>query len=394
MKRKLLFVIDSLNIGGAEKSLVSLLNLLDYKKFDVDLLMFSNGGDLVPYLPQQVNILPVPNYFCYVTKGRNYKNEKIKLLYPKIKTSFLLRINSCKKIPLHTEQVVFKSIYNIISPLTNIYDVAIAYSQGMPTYFVANKVTAYKKIAWINTDYEKTQYNKDLDYESYKKIDSIVAVSQNTKDSITNVKSEYLNKIQIILDVVNPKMIERMAEEIQVNEFSEGQINILTVGRLVPVKSYDLAIEVAKLLKNSNYKFKWFIIGEGPERKTLEKLISSYDLNEHIVLLGKKLNPYPYMKNCDIYVQTSIKEGFGLTVCEAKILKKPIVCTNFPTANEIISHNKDGLIVQHDAESIYNGIKKFIDDFNYKQKVLSRLKLELPYNSVDQIKNFHNIVEL
>ncbi|KAB2439569.1 glycosyltransferase [Bacillus luti] len=393
MKKKLLFVIDSLTIGGAEKSLVSLLNLIDFSKYEIDLLLFKKGGDLEKHIPKHIKILPVPEYFRYINKERFSMDKSIKYLYYRIKTSVYLRKNNYQKKVLHSEQVVFRSINKIILQLQKKYDVAIAYSQGMPTYFVANKVTASQKIAWINTDYVNTLYDKEIDYESYKQMNKIITVSRNTQDTVSKIRKEYDNKVDIILDVINPKMIYKLSEEYEVVEFNKSYINILTVGRLVTAKSYNTAIEVAKLLKESGYKFKWFGIGEGPEREKLQELIDTYGLNDYFILLGKKLNPYPYMKNCDIYVQTSIKEGFGLTVSEAKIVKRPIVCTNFATAKEIINHNVDGLIVEHDIKSIYNGIRKYLDDGSFRDSIIKKLNSIEPYSSVNQLKKFYEIIE-
>ncbi len=393
MKKKLLFVIDSLAIGGAEKSLVSLLNMIDSSKYEIDLLLFKRGEDFEKYVPAYVHILHAPEYFRFINNEGFSVRKNILYKSYRFKTSLSLRLNKFKKNSLHTEQVVYKNIKNVMAPMQKKYDVAIAYSQGMPTYFIANKVTSSKKVAWINTDYANTLYNKELDYESYKEINKIVAVSQNTKESVSKVKKEYGKKIEIILDITDPNMIHKMAKEHEVVEFDQSLINILTVGRLATVKSYDKAIEVARLLKNAGYKFKWYIVGEGSERKNLQDLIDKYKLNDQFILLGKKLNPYTYMKSCDIYVQTSSKEGFGLTVCEAKILQKPIVCTNFPTAKEIINNNVDGLIVDHNINSIYNGITKYIDDNNFMKEVIKVLNSLEPYSSVDQLEKFYELVK-
>lgn len=303
-----------------------------------------------------------------------------------------LRINPLKRKSLHSEQVVYKSIKNALNPMVKKYDVAIAYSQGMPTYYVANKVSAAKKIAWINTDYATTFFDKEFDYESYKNIDKIIAVSNHIQKSVSKMKKEYEGKIEIILDIIDPSLIYKKAEEHSAFEFAKDKINILTVGRLVTEKSLQTAIEVACLLKSDGYKFKWFVIGDGPEKEKLQELVNINNLNNNFILLGKKLNPYSYMKNCDIYVQTSIREGFGLTVSEAKILKRPIVCTSFPTAKEIIRNNIDGLIVDHDIESIYNGIKKYLDDINFRRKILYELETTSPYNSLNQLEKFYQLI--
>ncbi|MBD1378856.1 glycosyltransferase [Metabacillus arenae] len=391
MKKSILFVIDSLTIGGAEKSLVSLLNLIDSTKYEIDLLLIKRGGDLEKYIPSNINILPIPKYFSAIDNKFTLIN--VKNLYYRLKTSLSLRVSNYKKQVLHSEQIVYKSIEKIISPLNKRYDVAIAYSQGMPTYLVANKVIASKKLAWINTDYVNTLYDKDFDYKSYSKINKMIAVSNHTKISVSQLRKEYEKKVELILDIVDPTLISKMSIEDDAKEFDKSLVNILTVGRLVTAKGYEKAIEVAKLLKNSGYKFRWFGIGEGPEREDLQKLIEEYKLKENFILLGKKLNPYIYMKNCDIYVQTSIKEGFGLTVSEAKILKRPIVCTRFPTAKEIINHEVDGLIVDHDIECIFKGVKRYLDEMSFKEKIMKKLVSTQPYNSVNQLENFYKLIE-
>jgi glycosyltransferase involved in cell wall biosynthesis len=392
-KRELLFVLDSLSIGGAEKSLISLLSSIDASKYKIDLLLFRKGEDLEKYIPDYINVLQVPEYYRFVYGKKFTVTKNIKYQYFKLKTSLGLRLNNYSKKNLHSEQVVYKCVSKAITALEKKYDVAIAYSQGMPTYFVANKVTASKKLAWINTDYVNTLYDKEIDYESYSRINKIVAVSQHTKESISKLRNEYNDKVDIVLDIINPHLIVKMSEEEQVKEFDDSLVNILTVGRLVTAKSYETAIEVAKLLRDSGYKFKWFAIGEGSEREKLEELIRKYDLKGSFILLGKRVNPYPYMKHCNIYVQTSIKEGFGLTVSEAKILKKPIVCTDFPTAKEIINSDIDGLIVKHDVNSIFNGIRRYLDEPIFNEKIRVQLNTIEPYNSVNQLEKFYQLVE-
>ena len=389
--KKLLFVIHSLAIGGSEKSLVSLLNTIDYTKYEVDLMMFKRGEDFEKHLPKDVTILEPPKYYKFIYDKKISLNsyDKIRFKLCRIKTAINLRIN--KKI--QSEQILYKHQDRVFERLDKIYDVAIAYSQGLPTYFVADKVDAKKKIAWINCDYATTGYDKDLDELFYNKFDKIIAVSETIKKSIIEIKPKYKDKIEVILDIVNPKLIESMAEEEVVFE-DKLYINILTVARLIThYKGYDTAIGAAKLLKNNGYKFKWYAIGDGEHRRDIENLIKKNKLEDFFILLGKKENPYPYMKNCDIYVQPSRKEGFGLTVVEAKILKKPIVCTNFNTAKELINNYEDGLIVDDDAEQLYLGIKRYLDNLQFRHKIEENLYKKEMYKSIDEINKLYDIIQ-
>ncbi|WP_078553420.1 glycosyltransferase [Bacillus alkalicellulosilyticus] len=393
--KKILFVIDSLSMGGAEKSLVTLLNCIDQSKYQIDLLMFKRGGDLETLVPNFINILPEPEYFRYINKRKISLNKSLFYLFYRYKTSFKLRINNMSTHKWHSEQVVYKNINKVIGlPMNKNYDAAIAYSQGFPTYFVAEHVNSRKKLAWINTDYANTLYNKEYDYQFYKKYNNIIAVSENTLKSVESVKKEYSEKMVTILDIINPKIIIEMAEESIQEPFDKSLVNIVTVGRLEYVKGYDKAIKVALILRKKNIDFKWYFIGEGTERDFLQREINQNQLNNNVFLLGKKMNPYPYMKECDIYVQTSNKEGFGLSICEAKILKKPIVCTNFPTATQIINQNIDGLIVEHDPISIFNGILKVIENREFKQNVIKELNSNDPYNTLGEIERFYQLIEV
>ena len=204
--KKLLFVIHSLAIGGSEKSLVSLLNTIDYTKYEVDLMMFKRGEDFEKHLPKEVTILEPPKYYKFIYDKKISLNsyDKIRFKLCRIKTAINLRIN--KKI--QSEQILYKHQDRVFERLDKIYDVAIAYSQGLPTYFVADKVDAKKKIAWINCDYATTGYDKDLDELFYNKFDKIIAVSETIKKSIIEIKPKYKDKIEVILDIVNPKLIE------------------------------------------------------------------------------------------------------------------------------------------------------------------------------------------
>ncbi|MEN8076855.1 glycosyltransferase [Clostridioides difficile] len=386
--KNVLFVIDSLTCGGAEKSLISLLNNIDYSIYNVDILLFKRGGEFERFLSGKVNLLEIPDYFKFLN-GQGKKN-KINYGIHRLKTSLSLRINNIKKNKIHSEQIVYNSIKGILQPLNKKYDVAVAYSQGLPTYFVSDKVEASKKLAWINCNYIKTIYDKDLDNKFYNNIDKMVVVSQFIYDSMCDMKYRYKDKMKIILDIVDPKLIMNMAIEERAKEMEEEvKFKILTVGRLATVKGYDLVIKTSNLLKKNNFEFKWFIIGEGPQRNEIKDLIHSYSLENEVILLGAKANPYPYMKDCDLYVQTSRKEGFGLTVMEAKILKNVIVSTNFDTVSELLKTNFDGIVVDKDENSIYESIRDLINDKSLYNKIKSNVESLKPYSSTNEIEKFY-----
>ena len=274
------------------------------------------------------------------------------------------------------------------------YDIAVAYNQGFSTYFVAEKVIAKKKLAWVNTDYIKAGYRPNIDNKFYSKFDNIVAVSNEVKNVLENCFIEFKEKIVMVNDINNAELIEKMSKF--TNPFSNVEkdtIKIVTVGRLVKLKGYDLALEACSILnETTNLKFKWYIVGEGLERKNIEKSIVDKNLQDKFILLGAKDNPYPYIKNADIYVQTSRFEGFGLAIAEARILNTPVVTTNFDAVYNQMINGKNGLVVDLNGEAIANGISELIKNKELKNNIIKYLINEKKGN-IEELEKFYKIIK-
>ena len=390
MKKQLIFVIDSLTCGGAEKSLVTLLNLIDYSKFDVDLMMFKRGGAFESLVPENVHIIPAPHYFEQLQLK---KNRKLKDIYYRLKTSFLLRVNGLSREKYHTEQIVYQSLRAYLENQKKEYDCAIAYSQGMPTYYVSKHITAKKKIAWINCNYVATKYNKRYDALCYQEMNQVVVVSDFIKDTLK--KYPFYKKVEVINDIVDPRLIERLSN--LDNEYSDEMeyegLKLLTVARLERIKGYDLLVRAASILKEKGVEFKWFIVGEGSERERITAMCQEYHLEDNIILLGQKTNPYVYMKRCDIYVQTSRNEGLGLTVIEAKILEKPIVCTNFSTASSLIDDGEDGILCEVSSSDISRKIMMLIERKKILERILQNIKLQDKFDTTNRVNKIYNLIK-
>lgn len=384
MKKSILFVIDSLSSGGAEKSLVSLLSLINYEKLDVELLLFKKGGLYFPLVPKEVRILDIPEYFD------NVKDNKIKIRIAKIKNSILIR-NPIYKKKLHGAQMTAKNILKTLDNQTKKYDVAIAYSQGFPTYYVAEKVDALKKICWVNTDYKKAGYNPNFDKKYYEKYNYMVAVSEKNKEVLESVYPEFRDKIRVIYDIISPDLVKKMANEGQGYEDKFEGIRILTIGRHVHLKGYDMAIDAAKLLKESGVNFKWYSIGEGVLTEELKKQVRKNNLYSEFVFLGTYTNPYPFIKQSDIYCQPSRFEGFGMAIAEAKILMKPIVATNFEIVYDQIDDGKNGLIVQMNANDISQAICNLINNRERWNEKIKNAKCSFNKEK-SSITDFYNIM--
>lgn len=368
MRKKVLFVIDSLRCGGAEKSLISLFPLLNQEKYEIHLWMLYRGGDFEKLLPSHVKIEESPSYSDFEQIRR-----KLHMAYYSVLFRFLNIIGKHQ----HSAETLWKCIGNTYKVPSESYDVAVAYQQGLPTYIVAQKIKTKKRIAWINADIFSAGYDVDFNASFYDKMDAIVPVSQELEVILNAKYPQYSNKYYCIYDILNPTMIKRQSLMSVGDMHGEGERKILvTTARLSAVKNHKLAIEAAKILKERGFDFVWLFIGEGEERQHIEEFIQKYDLHEEVRLLGVRTNPYPYMASCDVYVQTSIFEGYGLTVAEAKILERPVVSTNFDVVYGQIVHGENGLIAEMTAESVADNIIRLLEEPNLRNHIIANLRKE------------------
>ena len=375
-KKSVLFFIDSLTCGGAEKSLISLLPLLDYSKIDVDLMMVHRGGIFEKFIPEWVKIVDFPN-----SKG----------LWKEI-CLFGFRIARRLFPNRHGAEMRWQVVSSAYPELDKSYDVAIAYQQGFPTYYLSEKVTAAKKIAWINVDLEKAGYRAAFNRPFYDKMNKVVPVSDRLCEMLN--LSNYVDscKLYTVFDILNVDLIKKMSHETLQRKTNSNDFIIVTVGRLAAPKGYDLAVEAAKILKTQGISFKWFFVGDGELRHEIEQMIEVYGLNSNIFLVGMTPNPYPYMAMADIYVQTSKFEGFGLTLNEARILNKPVISTNFPVVYNQLRDGENGLICDMNAESIAEKIMLLASSIPLREKLIDATRAEINTTSITEPQKVMNLI--
>ncbi|MRH42703.1 glycosyltransferase [Aquibacillus halophilus] len=395
MKQQILFVIDSLDCAGAEKSLVTLLSLLDYSHYDVDLMLFAHGGELEELVPTEVTILKPLEYTTfaeiplYEAVKLSIKELDYRMLASRLQYSTLIRKG--KNTNPQKARLFWQCVSKVIENNPKSYDTAISYAQGVPTFYVADKVKAKKKFAWINVSYRLDQKEKSFQKKFYNKFNQLVAVSKSTKDILMETFPEYGEQIKIIYDINNPHVISNMAKiGNSYEDFFDG-IRILTIGRLAYQKGYEVALDACKSLKEKGLKFKWYVLGKGPLQKEIEDYIKLNGLTEHFILLGVKANPYPYIKNADIYVQTSRFEGFGLAIAEARMLNVPVITTRFDAVYNQMIDEKNGLVVDREAEAVCNGIIRLVNDVKLKESIIQYLNLEKKGN-LEEIEKFYKLI--
>ena len=365
--RKVLFIIDSLTCGGAEKSLISLLPLLDYSKVQVDLMLVERGGVFEQYIPTDVTVVGFP-------RSRTLYFRVTQLCF-----SILLKVLRRR----HGAEVRWWAMNKAYDKVNEEYDVAIAYQQGFPTYYVAEKVQAKRKYAWVNVDLSKAGYNEQYNRQFYNVYDKVVPVSDVLCDMLKGTGYVDSAKLYTVYDILNVDLIWKMSRE-SLEGSSRHEVTIVTTGRLAPPKNHVLAVETAAILKKKGIDFVWYFVGDGSERVRIERLIQQYALEEQVKLVGMKPNPYPYMAMADVYVQTSSFEGFGLTINEARILHKPVVSTNFPVVYNQIRDGENGLIAEMTPESVAEKILMLINDDALRERIIDATKREVNTTSVTE----------
>lgn len=382
LKKKILFVIDSLDCGGAEKSLVTLLKFIDYNQFEVDLRLHSRGGLFEKLVPSVVSVSTVE-----IDKGWLGFNFMVARLF-----FFLLRFFNKNK---HSSQLYWQSFKSCHKVVNKQYDIAIAYGQGFSTYYVADKVSAAFKYSWLNNDYIKAGYDLTYDVPFYTHFNTIVVVSEeNEKVFKKCYTSAGLNFPTIVIrDIVDEvELFEKANLPIGLIK-KQSVFTIATVGRLTPQKGLVLAIEACKILVNQGKNIVWYVVGEGEERNGLQELIKKNGLLENFILLGLKDNPYPYVRQSDLYVQSSIYEGLCITLIEAKLLQKPIVTTNFPSAYGIIEQDKTGIICEMNANAIAKSIARFMEDSNFMSATVANIKMEKNSDKEISLAKFNKLLQ-
>lgn len=389
-KKKIIFIAGSLNAGGAEKSLTSQLRLFDSSRFEIYLYVFNNSGlfkELVPSFVKYVDVDPVfkalghsPSDLLFFVKHPIWWLKKI------IRTSQAILLRN----RYNAHQIIWSRWRNEIHPVEGKFDIAVGCLEGMPDYFVLEKVDAKRKIIWIHSEYEKLGYNQAFDSHYFSMADEIVTISEVCKLNLKKYFPEY-SHFQVLHNISSSELISSMSNDpVEDNLFRSGVCNVVSVGRLVPVKNYHLAINAASLLKDDGFQFRWIIVGEGPEHKSLQKTIDKCGLHYDVLLIGQKANPYKYIKRADVCVQSSIYEGKSIFADEAKILKQIFVTTNYDTVRDVVIDGENGIIVEMTPESLSEGIKRAYSDEILRARIKDNLSNENLDNQ-NEIENYYKV---
>lgn len=390
MKKKILIIGPGMEIGGVERSLLGLLNSIDYDNFEVDLFLLSHTGEFMPLIDERVTLLPEYKKFSLISwsilaliRQGHWGIAAIRLfsklygdLRAKVSGTETLNITICKKM-----------ISKISRPLSEHYDIALGFFG--PHYFLENKVCADLKIGWVHTDYANVNEKPDVKYtfSMWNKLDYIACVSENVKTSFDSVYPELTNKTIVIENILSSEFVKVQANLFGVEREMpvDGHVRVLSVGRFCTAKAFDEAVVSCSILVKRGYKIKWYLIGYGPDEHLIKEKIKELHMKDHMIILGKRDNPYPYIKACDIYAQPSRYEGKAVTVTEAQILNKPVLITRYATAASQIKEGIDGYICDMGAVGVANGLEYLINHKEVRERLIANTK-EQKYSNPEEVE--------
>lgn len=372
--KKVLFVCDSLRMGGIQKSLKTLLQSLDYSKYEISLYLFN---DTYPNdLPKEIHTLKSNFLLRTIALTRKEAKEKGIFIY----TIRMILAILCKILGAN---FVYSFIFLFTKKIGS-FDTAISYSNnGNPhsTYFGCNafvlkKVTANKKIAFLHVNYDAMNMDNKYNKKEYPQFDKIACVSIDTKKTFLKHFKQLKNKVEVVYNLLPVSKIKGQEN----NPYPSKRLNIVTASRLDNNKNVLVQLEMAKELKKY-FTFGWYILGEGPDRALLENYISNNHLENYVFLLGDIEDTYGYLKYADIYISTSKSESYGLSIAESLYLGTPVLALDYPALKEIIN-NED--MICKDKEDMKTKLINLLENKDNLKKLNQNLALNYDEEKIIQ----------
>lgn len=386
MKKKILFIISNMESGGVSKSMSSLLNVIDVKKYEVDLFITNPTGVFMDLIPPAINII---------------KDEKTRLLFSSFPKNLLLLLKKGYVFSLFVRMIAALLMLinkgygawilsRMMYTIKKEYDLAIDYNGQHQLYYLVDKIKATKKASFFHSDYKMWSYYYSMDKLYYPKLDALFTISDICVNSLIDFFPNVSENIHLMENISVPLLIEQMANQLIEDMNEICQYRFVTVGHVCKTKGSDLAIETAALLKEKGLDFKWYFIGGISDKEYYLKKCKAYDVQNEIVYLGLKTNPYPYIKKADLFIQPSLFEGKSIALDEAKLLCKPIVVTNFSTVNDQFTNGYNATITDFSVEKITSDIYCLVND----KKLQDTYKINLELDKHDNAKEIHKLYNL
>lgn len=365
MKHILIFS-HALELGGAERALIGLLHALDYDRVQVDLFLMRHEGALMSQIPQQVHLLPeMPQYASLAVPMKNVLRKgqagvalgRLAGKLAAVRRERVLGIDSGSVVGLEYSHKYTRRFMPKVGRRE--YDLAVSFLT--PHYFVAEKVQAKKRIAWIHTDYSKISLDRTSELAMWSRYDHIASISDAVGECFGSVFPELKDRLVKIENILPAGLIRQAGMADCPADFPrDGSVRLLSIGRYCEAKNFDNAPDICRRVRKAGLDVKWYIIGYGGGEALIRAKIAEAGMEEHVVMLGMRENPYPYIAHCDLYVQPSRYEGNSVTVREAQILAKPVVITRYATSSSQLTDGTDGIIVPMENAGCAQGIVELL----------------------------------
>lgn len=402
MKPRILILMHYMELGGAESALLGLLQSVDPSRADVDVFIYDHRGEFMPLIPQdKVNLLPlIP---AYSMLERPIKELVKKGFWRLALARVLGRRETAKNISKNIKNLDDFSCFfyqgrRTVKSLPNIqpnveYDLAISFLT--PHFIVQDKVRAKRTVGWIHTDYTKVFVDADAELNMWSRLDNIASISPEVSKKFCEVFPSLESKIVEIENILSPDFIRTRAELGNAFEMRHNGVKLLTIGRYSPPKNMENIPEICRKIVDAGYDIYWYIIGYGSAEieSQVRANAEKFGVADRVVLLGKRDNPYPYIKACDIYVQPSRYEGKSITVREAQILCKPVLITDYPTAKSQVKNGVDGIIAPMSNVDCVSALADLIQNKTLQEHLVEYLRTH-DYGNASEIEKIYKLVEV
>lgn len=397
--KKILIMSQAMEIGGAETALLGLLENIDTKKYEIDLFLMRHRGELMKYIPSNINILPELSTYASLAVPISTVIQR-----GQFGIAIARAIGKCKakrrikELNFQADNAIeleysHKYTVRVMPDISEAeYDAAISFLT--PHYFVAEKVRAKNKIAWIHTDYSVVKVDTESELKMWSKFDHIISISDDVTESFVKTFPTLKSCVTVIENIMPMQYIRKLTNAFLTHKEmpEDGSIKLLSIGRFVGAKKFDEIPEICKAVRDKGCNIKWYLIGYGGEEALIRQKIAEEHMEEYVIILGKKENPYPYIKACDFYLQPSRYEGKSVAVREAQILNKPVIITNYPTAHSQLKNGYDGVIVPMDIQESAEGIVNVIRNKGLQEQLIENTGKN-DYTNVKEIEKLYSILE-
>lgn len=385
--KKIAFVLDTIGVGGVEKAMVEILHWFDYSSYDVTLLLRDTSGNFLSQVDSRVKVIQYGNNSSREVLLNSIRKLDITTALPGIFYRILARL--CKDY--NTNEYFATRALPYIDDTD--YDCVIGFQILRPENIATTLYRTHgkKKCTFVHGRSIRPKALTRFFDKIYNRFDCIFCVSEATKADFCSDFPK-CQKTIVMHNLINKKEIVEKSRRTS-NAMAEDQISIATVGRLSSEKGQQMVPRTARLLLDAGYDITWYLVGDGPLREEVELEIAKYNLEGRVILLGTQMNPYPFIKNCTIYVQPSFSEGYCTTTMEAKILHKPIVTTDAPGMREQFVSGENGLIVDEmTPEALYAGIKTLLDHPELQRKFIDNLSKE-SFDNTGELQKLYDFIE-